>query len=62
MVAQYAQTLTGIPWLGTALMILAMAGFAAIILWTFRLNKEDVERMSRMPLEAEKTSDEETIA
>ena len=51
MFSHYFQSFEAAPWIGSTMLLLAMAVFAAIVIRVLRMKKDDIERMERLPLE-----------
>lgn len=50
-IAHYISSLEGVDTLGTVWLIVGLAGFIAVLVWTLRLKKNYVGRMEQLPLE-----------
>ncbi len=53
MIGELLQELTGGGAFGTAVMIMILISYAAVIVWATRLDKNHIEHMGHLPLESE---------
>lgn len=53
MLQQYVESLQGVEWLGLVSLLFAVAAFTSIVVWALRLNKHEVARRARLPLEGD---------
>lgn len=51
MLTQYASSMQAADWLGIVMLVLAVASFAAMVVWAFRLPAATAERYGRLPLD-----------
>ncbi len=51
MLSRYLQSVTGMEDVGAASLIVAIALFIGILIWTVKRSRQYTERMSRLPLE-----------
>lgn len=58
MLSHTLSTIAGIEWLGTALLIVAMAAFLALGARAARMNSAYCRRMERLPLDAPDPAEE----
>ena len=52
MIEEFARSLPGVEILGMAGLLLSFLFFCAVVLWTWRLDKDDVRTMAGLPLDA----------
>ena len=51
MVSQYLQSLQAASWIGSTILLCAMLMFAVVVVRVCRMNRHDIERMERLPLD-----------
>lgn len=52
MVSDFFTSIARASWLPAAMLVLAIASFAAVVYWVIRLDKNVVNEMARLPLDA----------
>ena len=52
MVSDFFTSIARASWLPVAMLVLTVVSFAAVVYWVIRLDKEVVNEMARLPLDA----------